>query len=210
MRVADAIRSLAGVVLLTVMTAACDGPAYRVDAFTPRVRANPGEADSSFNEGLAYFFLGHREDALNALDRAVELDPGDGRTRFIRGLLYAETGNTGAARQDFDLAFASGDTVGASREQLAVAARVRGDYEHEVELLTAAVNGNDPHPLLLRYRLSLACLRSGREETAVAILRRMIGSNPQTAADYGALFILGTLLLQGPGQNDTGHFFIIH
>lgn len=106
-----------------------------------RVQRNPDDVSAHFDVGTIYYVRGRLEDAVEALERAVELAPDDDDTNYMLGLAYARLGQEEKAQRFFEAAGEKSDNpmlqgyVEQKLEQLerGVVQKYRGTEEAEQE-----------------------------------------------------------------------------
>lgn len=69
-----------------------------------RAQQRPGDAKAHFDLGSIYYVRGRFEEAVSALERAVELAPDHGEANYMLGLAYAKLARADDARRAFQMA----------------------------------------------------------------------------------------------------------
>jgi tetratricopeptide (TPR) repeat protein len=80
-----------------------------VTYFNQAIQMAPDNSDAYFQLGVTLGEMGNYPDALDALDRAVSLNPGKGRYVYARGRVYLLSGDRENAMRDFKRAAELGD-----------------------------------------------------------------------------------------------------
>ena len=66
-----------------IIFTSCNINKFEVDNFQQKIRKNPNEADEQYNLGLAYSILGRHNEAVIALEKAIDLNPNDPEANFL-------------------------------------------------------------------------------------------------------------------------------
>lgn len=156
---------------------------------------SPGDADLHSSRAGALAASGRSDEALAALERAIELDPVNAVAYHNRGLLAERRGDRVAAARDYRNALSLRPELAEARDglrrlgepgadarvptgeerraiQLAESAReatLRGDYPLAMSLLDEARSIAPDLPLVYQYRSNVAFLMGDREEAITAL-----------------------------------------
>ena len=178
-----------------------------VQAYRSLIASNPDSPTLYLNLGYALEHLDRLDEALAALDRALELAPELALANYNRGVVLERLGDREGAIVAFRAAAQNDDTLTSARtalqrltgsplvyapttEQQARAAALaaeasgearRGDYPRALELLAEAEQLWPDCPLVFQYRANVAYLM-GDHLAALAALERAAALEPDNAA----------------------------
>ena len=155
------------------------------------------------NLGLIYFNDGDDSQALDALGKAISINPAQLEARLARAEAARRSGKTKQASDDYQVIIRErpDDRLGYAR--LASLLRQRGKYEGALDVLRSALRqaGADSQ---IYVELALIYLAQGRDELAELILRRAIGLDDKQPGVHNAIALV--LLARGKDQQAFERF----
>jgi choline-sulfatase len=135
-----------------------------VAAFRKLLVDNPGMIDAWETLGYTLIRLGRTREGVEAVDRALRLDPLRTTAHLALAKVYALEGREEAARKHAELA--SGQDPAQGNETLAQIMMDRGDLPRAVQYARRSVAA-DPQRIMSRFVLGVAAQRAGRYEEAL-------------------------------------------
>jgi arylsulfatase A-like enzyme/Tfp pilus assembly protein PilF len=135
-----------------------------VAAFRKLLVDNPGMIDAWETLGYTLIRLGRTREGVEAVDRALRLDPLRTTAHLALAKVFALEGKEEAARKHAELA--SGQDPAQGNETLAQIMMDRGDLPRAVQYARRSVAA-DPQRIMSRFVLGVAAQRAGRYEEAL-------------------------------------------
>ena len=140
-----------------------------VVAFRKVLADNPGMIDAWETLGYTLIRLGRTREGIEAVDRALHMDPLRTTAHLALAKVYALEGKDGLALEHAQIA--SGRDPAQGNETLAQLMMDRGDLPRAVAYARKSV-GADPQRIMSRFILGVAAQRSGRYEEALGEFRQ--------------------------------------
>ncbi|GAB2712538.1 type IV pilus biogenesis/stability protein PilW [Halomonas garicola] len=147
------------------------------------------EAGSAYTRlGLAYLEQNNLKRALNALDRAEELDPGNPETLQALALVYQRQGENDLAAEQFKKALAANTDFTRARNNYAAFLYQQGNYQRACQQLeTAAKDPQYEHRARLFTNLGQCYTARDQTQRARESLVRASKIDPRHARSYWLL-----------------------
>lgn len=166
------------------------------------------EAGSAYTRlGLAYLEQNNLKRALNALDRAEELDPGNPETLQALALVYQRQGEDDLAAEQFKKALAANADFTRARNNYAAFLYQQGNYQRACQQLeTAAWDPQYEHRARLFTNLGQCYTAVNQTSRARESLKRAGKIDPRHARSYWLLANWSSVraITPGPGRRCSG------
>lgn len=148
-----------------------------IEGVLPILNEAPESAIAHHVYGASLLALGNATEGLIHLDRALELDPTMGKSRFHRGLIRAQSGDSKGAAEDFAHLVETDPDDAACRSNLANALTDQGLTEEAlVQFETGMIrNPGDPH---LQMGMSRLKTLKGDKAGALALYNSILMEHP--------------------------------
>ncbi|MBT3602808.1 MAG: tetratricopeptide repeat protein, partial [Candidatus Latescibacteria bacterium] len=178
------------------------------DFYKQAADADPKRGDALGRLSGIYRLLGQRDDAIGAIDEALNRDPDNAQYRFNRGTFYLELGNETEAVRWFKRALEKNPDMPEPYLNLGYVMRRQGDLKTAEEMYVQAVDRSDDTAYEAHANFAHLLLDQARYGEADALLEEVQNRNPNltdillglcvTRAHKGALddvrMLLGPIL----------------
>ncbi len=177
-----------------------------VEALKRAINLRPDYSTAHYNLGVAWYFLGNREQALAEQHEAIKLAPQNSEPFNQLGVIYADTGNLEKALEAFkQSASLKPDNPTVLYNLACVYIRAK-NFKEAIAPLARAVE-IQPTNAEARVNLGFALKQLKRYREAIVQIRHAVLLNP---ADLESQFFLGTLaLLVGDRETALAQFEVI-
>jgi len=165
--------------------------------------APQGQAEQHLQRGVELLEAGHLAEAIDELQHAVALQPGDARAQYQLGRALSTAGRQTAAAEHLRAALENTDEPGAVHFLLGQVLLETGDLEAAHVSLEEAASSRPAYPPIDFYRAEL-CYRLGRVDTA----RQRFAVLSAVVPDWTAPLVRsGTLALEQGESSDAVRWF---
>ena len=151
--------------------------------FRRLVNREPERAHWWFHLAGAQDELGEKEEAIDAYEYAVELDPSDIDSHVNLGNVLQDTGRVVEAIARYDVALALAPEDAGALNARGVALKKTGSLDQSIESLERAL-ALDGKNVMIHHNLGTALFMKGRKEEAIAIFRRAVAIDPSSGVGH--------------------------
>ena len=182
-----------GLAILGTLALRAGQPDMAAQLLMQSVNANDRNFDGFLNLGLAFRAMRHKQDALNAFQRAQHLKPSSDEANFCLGLAIVETGDLVNARKFLERAVKLAPNNVQARSALAGVLVRQGEHEDAIKHFRkgATLRPDDPDA---QNNYGMALQGNGEHAAAVAQFRRAVTLMPEAGdATLGLAISLSAL-----------------
>ena len=152
-----------------------------------------------YNRGSAYALSGNYAQAVNDLNKAIELDPGYAEAYTNRGIVYDKKGEYDRAIAEFSRAIALNPSDPVKYNNRGIVYNEKGEYDRAIADFNRAIslNPSDPMNAKIFNNLGLIYLKLGRVKEAEREYKNALKENPsyiQARMNLGNLYYSRGLL----------------
>ncbi|MBI5203982.1 MAG: tetratricopeptide repeat protein [Nitrospirae bacterium] len=137
-----------------------------------------------FKKGLTLGKAGNHQEALNAFNKAIELNPQDTATHYNRGTAYSNLGNYQQAINDFNKAIGLNPQDAEAYNNRGVAYSNLGNYQQAINDLTKVIELNPQYDAKAYNNRGFAYAKLENYQKAIKDFNKTIELNPQDAEAY--------------------------
>jgi len=147
------------------------------------IQSNPNSVEAHNQLGETYRFLGRKDDATAAYEKALSIDPQFAEARVNQGVMRMQNNDTAGAKESFKEAIRLNSKNYMAHYRLGEAELASGDTHAALNSLNTALSLNRQNAAVIS-KMADAYLAQGNTAAAVAFNQRAIHANPNFMPAY--------------------------